>query len=111
MTAGRVHNCAAEGCRKQIARHLFMCVDHWKMVPRGLQRVLRSAWRAYGNALNRFQATHKGEDGKVSIKAAADLRKVQDQAITSVREKEIQRAIRNQQHGDNLDLGAADLHG
>lgn len=106
-TGHGLHNCAAEGCQKQIASHRFMCLNHWRMVPRTLQRAVRDAWRKYGQAVNSIKS--RGRDA--ALQAAADLRKIQDMVINSVREKEIQRAIKNAEHGDNLDLGAADRNG
>ena len=34
----RTHTCAATGCQHEIASHLLMCVDHWRMVPVDLRR-------------------------------------------------------------------------
>lgn len=106
----KLHNCAADGCDKQIGTHLFMCFVHWRIVPRALQRALRAAWRKYGAALRRFEATHSGADRQESISAAHELTKTQEQAINAVREKVIKRALKNQQHGDNLDLEAPDRY-
>lgn len=112
----RLHKCAAEACDKQIAAHLFMCLPHWRMVPKALQRVLRAAWRAYGNALNRVEATADRSDSlrasvrQLAVDAADDLRKAQQQVIHAVREKEIRRALKNQSHGDNLDLPSPDRY-
>ncbi|MDP2398825.1 MAG: hypothetical protein Q8M53_10770 [Burkholderiales bacterium] len=98
-----LHLCAAEACDKQIALHLFMCGKHWQMVPRALQRDVRIAWRAYGNA-------ERGPDRKAHLQAAVHLRKIQEQLVHAVREKEIKRALKNQQHGDNLDLQAPERY-
>lgn len=38
------HTCHADGCTKQIAPALFMCLPHWRQVPRDLQREI---WRLY----------------------------------------------------------------
>lgn len=102
----RLHKCAAEGCDKQIATHLFMCFAHWSLVPRALQRALRAAWSKYGRAMRLFESTHSGRCRQEAVSAACELRKVQEQTVNVVREKEIKRAINNQQHGDNLDLPA-----
>lgn len=36
------HECAADGCKKEISIALLMCRPHWKKVPRPIQR---SIWR------------------------------------------------------------------
>lgn len=97
MTTTNFHHCAAEGCNRPIATHLLMCVDHWKMVPRGLQQDVYRTYRAWSNA-----PLGKGLDKRKAYIIAVN------HAITAVREKEIQRAIKNQQHGDTLDLGPVD---
>lgn len=90
-----LHPCAAEACDKQIARHLFMCMPHWRMVPSALQRALRGAWRRYNEA------------GRAGCRTLADCEAVistRRQAIDAVREKEIKRDLRNKQHGDVLNF-------
>ena len=44
------HRCALDCCDRLIARHLLMCVDHWRMVPAPAQREVLRAWRAYHRA-------------------------------------------------------------
>lgn len=38
------HTCHAIGCTVAVPRKLFMCLKHWRMVPRELQRAI---WRTY----------------------------------------------------------------
>jgi hypothetical protein len=40
----KVNDCAAEGCKEKVARHLLMCRRHWAMVPRTLQRDVYRTW-------------------------------------------------------------------
>lgn len=93
----RLHNCAAEGCDKQIAINLLMCMAHWRLVPRPLQRDVYRTFRAL--------LPTPDEVGSGPIKA---YRAAVKHAINAVREKEIKRALRNDQHGDTLDLQARD---
>lgn len=93
-----LHLCAAEGCTKSIAAHLLMCIHHWKMVPRALQRQIRRTFRAM---------LHSPAHDTSSMK---DYRTAVRDAVAAVREKEIKRALKNQQHGDNLDLQAPERY-
>ena len=38
------HLCHAWGCQTEINPHLFMCLKHWKMLPRFLQKEI---WHHY----------------------------------------------------------------
>ena len=38
------HFCHATGCNKPVPSKLLMCLRHWRMVPRDIQR---SVWRHY----------------------------------------------------------------
>lgn len=38
------HICHAIGCARPIPRSLLMCVRHWRMVPRDIQKLI---WRHY----------------------------------------------------------------
>lgn len=39
------HHCHARGCSKKVKPELLMCLDHWKMVPRKIQRAVWAAYR------------------------------------------------------------------
>jgi hypothetical protein len=39
------HECAAEDCDAVISRGVLMCREHWRMVPRPLQRRVWRCWR------------------------------------------------------------------
>lgn len=90
MNPDDLHKCACDGCKKQIARRLLMCLPHWRMVPAALQRGVWTTfreWNRTGASANRrayIEAVHR--------------------AIAAVREKEIKRAVRDQSRGDNLTL-------
>ena len=38
------HTCHADNCQKNIAPKLFMCLQHWKMVPKDMQN---NVWNNY----------------------------------------------------------------
>lgn len=38
------HRCNAIGCTRNVPANLFMCGQHWKMVPRKIQRRIVAAW-------------------------------------------------------------------
>jgi hypothetical protein len=38
------HTCHARNCAKEVPPKLLMCLKHWRMVPRDLQRAV---WAAY----------------------------------------------------------------
>lgn len=40
-----VVSCAAVGCQHSITRPLLMCMDHWRMVPKAVQRQVWAAYR------------------------------------------------------------------
>lgn len=46
----RVHQCAATGCARLVPTGLLMCVDHWRMVPAGLQRSVFQSLKAMRGA-------------------------------------------------------------
>jgi hypothetical protein len=89
------HQCVADGCARQIARDEFMCIDHWKMVPRALQRDVWRGWRNY-----EYLRTHGG----LTFEDVKRVRALQAPAIAAVREKEIKRQVRRDAAGDVLDL-------
>lgn len=42
----RTHDCPVSGCETtNLPRTVLMCRRHWAQVPRGLQRLVYSAWR------------------------------------------------------------------
>lgn len=43
-TTGRPHRCHAVGCETEIPPRLFMCLKHWRMVPKRMQA---GVWATY----------------------------------------------------------------
>ncbi len=95
--AKRIYLCRAVNCLHEIQRHMFMCSPHWHMVSAPLKREIRSAWRNYNATIASTQASPADK-----VAAVERMRAAQSNAINAVNEKEIRRALRNQQHGDNL---------
>lgn len=86
----RMNTCAAEACNVVCARHHLMCLPHWRLVPAALQREVWDTWKAWNRK--------GGSANHEAYKAARDA------AIAAVREKELKKHLKNQQHGDNLVL-------
>jgi hypothetical protein len=42
---GAAHYCHARDCRAEVPPRLFMCRDHWRMVPPTVQRAVLRAYR------------------------------------------------------------------
>ena len=39
--------CEAVGCTATVAIGIFMCLNHWRLVPFPIRRVINTRWRAY----------------------------------------------------------------
>lgn len=39
------HTCHARGCDKHVKPELLMCLKHWRMVPRAIQRAVWATYR------------------------------------------------------------------
>lgn len=39
------HHCHADGCSTPVPPKMFMCLRHWRMVPRALQAAVWAAYR------------------------------------------------------------------
>jgi hypothetical protein len=45
-TASEVrHTCHVQDCGREVPRHLLMCAQHWRMVPRRLQLAVYRSYR------------------------------------------------------------------
>jgi hypothetical protein len=44
------HRCAAVGCQHEVRRGYLMCLDHWRMVPKPVQRDVWAWYRLMGLA-------------------------------------------------------------
>lgn len=75
---GQPHYCHALGCTVQVPPKLLMCLRHWHMVPRDLQKMI---WRCYrpGQEIDK----HPSRGYVLAMKAA----------IEAVRQKENHRAL------------------
>lgn len=40
-----LHTCHARGCRTPVKPEMLMCVRHWRMVPKDVQRKVRKHYR------------------------------------------------------------------
>jgi len=59
------HACHARGCDKAVPPKMLMCLRHWRMVPRDLQKAV---WREYVTG----QETRKDPtDAYMAVQAAA----------------------------------------
>jgi hypothetical protein len=44
------NRCPVKKCAKRIDHTVVMCLEHWKMVPKKIQRAIWSAWKQRKNA-------------------------------------------------------------
>lgn len=78
------HPCEAVGCQEPVARDRFMCIRHWRMVPKPLRDEVWGLFVAYERALRQKMP-------KAALSRARLLREVQARAIEAVREKELRK--------------------
>lgn len=62
------HSCAAIGCDARVPRGMLMCLAHWHMVPKALQRAVWRTWRA----LLQRKGAESRQAYEVAVKAAVD---------------------------------------
>lgn len=60
------HTCHAYKCNKEVPRKMFMCLKHWRMVPRNLQRLV---WRHYQPGQENFEVQPTEEYFRVTKEA------------------------------------------
>lgn len=87
----RVHQCAAKGCARLVPQYLLMCMDHWRMVPAGLQRGVFDTLKAM-----------RGSQSAESVKA---YRAAVAVAVSAVAKKQVNKI--NAQAGGAGDLFSA----
>ncbi len=75
------HRCHARGCVRVVPPRMLMCIGHWKMVPRELQR---DVWAQYR------EGQERRKDPSVDYLDAADA------AIRAVAELEAERAAKRE---------------
>lgn len=69
------HTCHARACEVVVPPRLFMCVRHWRMVPRELQTAI---WAAYvpGQERRKDPSLEYLEIAMEAVRAVAELEKV-----------------------------------
>ena len=72
MTRGEFRQCPC--CGTRIQRGKLMCIGHWKMVPKDLQRAVNKTWREY----------RRSDYGHAAIMAIRVYQKAVDDAIAAV---------------------------
>ncbi len=70
-----VHTCHARGCEKSVPPKMLMCLRHWHMVPRDLQREI---WHTY----------RPGQE--IDKRPSREYMDVQQRAIAAVADRERQ---------------------
>lgn len=66
ISAVATHRCAAIGCYKTVDAKYFMCMEHWKMVPKALQDEVLEAHRKRGPKLDASWAPWVRAKGRAS---------------------------------------------
>lgn len=66
------HTCHADGCHAAVPPKLFMCLKHWRMVPRDMQRAI---WRHYrpGQEIDKQPSTTYVQVAKAAIEAVSAI--------------------------------------
>ena len=73
-----VSTCRVPSCRAKIARGRLMCLTHWRMVPKIIQRrvfATLSVYRERGTDAARAQYSHAVDDAIHAVRVAQDKRK------------------------------------
>jgi hypothetical protein len=78
------HECAADGCTDPCPMAHFMCIRHWRMVPKPLRDEIWAAVHEY---------RWHGAAGRRSMHNCKRLALAHDMAIAAVLEKELRRAV------------------
>ena len=65
------HKCHANGCSKEVPPKLFMCLKHWRMLPRKLQLAI---WREYvpGQEIRKDPTGNYLDAAEIAILAVAE---------------------------------------
>lgn len=66
------HHCHAEGCKRQVPPKMFMCLQHWRMVPKFLQNQI---WAHYvpGQEIRKDPTPEYLAVAEKAIRAVADM--------------------------------------
>lgn len=78
------HPCEAEGCQEPVAKDRFMCIRHWRMVPKPLRDEIWALFKGYGRARTK-------RDKAELLERARALNAVHARAIEAVLDKELKK--------------------
>lgn len=71
-----VHRCHAQGCVQAVRPEMLMCLRHWRMVPRNLQRAVWLHYRpGQCDDKNPSEAWHQAADAAIAFVAAREGRR------------------------------------
>ena len=71
--APEVHRCHARGCTTPVKPEMLMCLKHWRMVPKSIQRQVWSAYRAgQCDDKNPSASWHAAADAAISVVAQTE---------------------------------------
>lgn len=63
-----MHTCHAHGCTAEVPPKLLMCLKHWRMVPKALQRAVWATYRS-GQEIDKQASREYLEAAKAAIDA------------------------------------------
>lgn len=68
---GDIHLCHAMGCAREVPPALLMCLRHWRLVPREIQRLV---WKHYrkGQEIDKRPSKEYLEVMKLAIRSVAE---------------------------------------
>src|SRR5215472_12049366 len=78
-TTNRGHHCHARGCGVPVRPELLMCLRHWRMVPRAIQRAVWATYRSgQCDDKNPSEAWHRAADAAIAYVATCEGRTVSE---------------------------------
>jgi hypothetical protein len=79
------HHCHARGCAVPVKPELLMCLRHWRLVPRGIQRAVWSAYRP-GQCDDKrpSQSWHQAADAAIGFVARAEGQPVRQAEVEAL---------------------------
>ena len=89
------HTCHARDCGAAVRPELLMCLRHWRMVPRTIQRAVWAAYRPGQCAdMRPSEAWHRAADAAIGYVARAEGRAVRLVEAQALREFGYEEATR-----------------
>ena len=71
------HHCHARGCKTKVPPEMLMCKDHWKMVPKSIQRRVWATYRpGQCDDMNPSGEWHEAADDAINAVALAEAEKL-----------------------------------